>query len=98
MLTEAAFHRKKTKKAARRVPLRERRRYLLRRYGSIIGEKIYRFERSSGKKPSGSMPKELAKMMKQADTYGKVRPYRFQPCLGTTGETHRTRRKARLKK
>jgi hypothetical protein len=104
-LTRSKLNKKRKKKADRRAELRRRKKYLFRRYGEIVGAKVYEHERTNvirkgttdGKRTRTVVvkrPQELLDLMKQADTFGRVN-YRTLPSTQTTGDVHRARRKAR---
>ena len=94
-LTTIRLQRKQARKTARRAKLRKRRRYLLRRYGDIVGARVYVFERGFRNKRVGSKPAKLRAQMTQTDRYGKSPVRSYIERTQTTGDIHRARRKAR---
>jgi len=104
-LTASQLTKKKARKNALRLSLRNRRYYLLDRYGSFVGHRVYDFERRNiirKKTKDGTrtikvlppMPKELLDDMKRVDRSRQTTP-RINPVFRTTGDIHRARRAAR---
>ncbi len=105
-LTTKQLYQKRSRRATRRIQLRKRRRYLLRRYGNIVGARVYAFERSNQQlqksktgrrsfKVYAKTPKELRAEMTQTDRYGKSPVQHYMKCIQTTGDVHREQRAER---
>lgn len=88
MLTATALQAKRERKAHRRLALRHQRRKLLHRFGERLGEQVYRTIRD------GALDDE---MQKQLSLEAPRSPHRAHtlPCMQTTGDIHRARRRAR---
>lgn len=96
-LTQKQLHDKRRRKSDRRANLAARRDYLLHRYGSLVGDTVYRFERLSRNSKPGKKPSDLIQAMKLADSRANSDKELPKPVLAskTTGEIHRETRKNR---
>lgn len=95
-LTKKQLGEKRRRKMDKRAALDARRDYLLHRYGSLVGDAVYRFERIFGNARIGKKPEDLVAAMKLADALSPARQEKAAVLsLPTTGSIHKKRRQDR---